>query len=124
MTPRSDRDSATELAEVIALERELQTSRVRRDPARLDQLLADGFSEVGASGRTWSREETFALLADEGDDAATIEVNDIAARHIGRDVVLVSWRSDRAGRQAHRRSVWCRDDGGWRLEHHQGTPDQ
>lgn len=117
MTPRS----ATELAEVIALERELQTSRARRDPTRLEELLAEGFSEVGASGRLWSRAETLALVAQEGDEVAPIEVGDITARHIGADAVLVSWRSDRAGRRAHRRSLWGRADGEWRLEHHQGT---
>jgi len=43
----------SDVAEVLRLERELQTAECRRDHARVSALRADDFVEVGASGRVW-----------------------------------------------------------------------
>ncbi len=111
-----------ELAEVEALERELQSVEGRADPVRLETLLADDFEEIGASGRLWSRVEVLEFLAGEGPDAGPIEISDLAARRVGEETVLVRWTSARGGRRAVRSSLWRRDPGRWRLVHHQGTP--
>jgi hypothetical protein len=43
----------SDVADVLQLERELQTAECRRDQARVMALLAEDFEEVGASGRVW-----------------------------------------------------------------------
>lgn len=111
-----------EIEAVVALERELQTPGCRSNPARLVELLADDFEEVGASGSVWRLTDTLAGLTAEASDAAPIEVHNLVARRVTDDLVLVRWASDRGGRRAERASLWRRDDAGWRLVHHQGTP--
>jgi len=116
----TDRD----VADVLELERELQTPECRRDRARVIALLADDFIEVGASGRVWDRPSTLQLLGTEAQKStdAVIEVHDLAGRVIGDGFVMARWDSARGGRRARRTSLWRRDPAGWRLVHHQGTP--
>ncbi|MBY0688696.1 DUF4440 domain-containing protein [Microbacterium marinilacus] len=107
--------------DVLALERELQTMSTRRDPARVDMLLAADFHEIGASGRTWDRGEIIASLAEET-GSGPIQVHDLAGRVVADGVVLATWISVRGERRALRSSLWRLDeDGRWRLVHHQGT---
>jgi hypothetical protein len=110
-----------DVAEVLQLERELQTAECRRDRARVSALLAEDFLEVGASGKVWDRPSALELLGAESGDDAVIEVHDLTGRVIGDGFVLACWDSDRGGRRARRTSLWRRDLAGWRLVHHQGT---
>ena len=111
----------SDVADVLQLERELQTAECRRDRARVIALLAEDFAEVGASGRVWDLASTLELLdAGSGDDSV-IEVHDLTGRIVGDGFVLTRWDSDRGGRRARRTSLWRRDPAGWRLVHHQGT---
>ena len=108
------------LADVVELELALLRPEVRRDPRRVGELLDDGFEEIGASGRIWSREETLAALASEhGSDP--VDVDGMRAVEIAPGVVLLTYRSERAGVVARRSSIWRRVGGRWRLLHHQGT---
>jgi hypothetical protein len=109
-----------DVAEVLDLERELQTAECRRDRARVSVLLAEDFIEVGASGRVWDRSSTLELLGAESGDAV-IEVRDLTGRVIGDGFVMAHWDSDRGGRRARRTSLWRRESAGWQLVHHQGT---
>jgi hypothetical protein len=113
--------AAGDVEDVLQLERELQGAACRCDHARMTALLAEDFSEVGASGRIWDRASTLELLAAESEDAAVIEVHDLTGWIVGDGFVMVRWDSDRAGRRARRTSLWRREPGGWRLVHHQGT---
>lgn len=45
------------IASAWQAEEALLTKSVRSDSARLSELLAPGFYEIGQSGRRWSREE-------------------------------------------------------------------
>jgi uncharacterized damage-inducible protein DinB len=111
-----------DLADVLRLERELQTPACRRDRPRVQALLAADFTEVGASGRVWERPRTLELLGSEDADDTPIEVHDLTGQIIGDGFILVRWDSDRGGRRARRTSLWRREAAGWRLVHHQGTP--
>jgi hypothetical protein len=110
-----------DVAEVLQLERELQTAECRRDRSRVSALLAEDFIEVGASGRVWDRPSVLELLGAESRDDAVIEVHDLTGRVIGDGFVMARWDSDRGGRRARRTSLWRREPAGWRLVHHQGT---
>jgi hypothetical protein len=110
-----------EVAEVLQLERELQTAECRRDRARVSTLLAEDFIEVGASGRVWDRPLTLELLGGEPEGATVIRVHDLTGRVLCDGLVMTRWDSDRGGRRARRMSLWRRDCAGWRLVYHQGT---
>jgi len=115
-------DPTDAVAAVLARERELQTPAARGDRARVSDLLAPDATEIGASGCVWSRDELVDLLSSEPADAAPIELHDLRGRALGPDLVQVTWTSERAGRRAHRTSLWRRDATGWLLFHHQATP--
>jgi len=114
----------TPMATVLDLERELQSAATRADEARLRQLLAPDFTEVGASGRVWDRETVLDLLREQSDDedAPPIEVHVLRGQVIAPGVIRVSWDSSTGGRRARRTSIWCEREDGWQLVHHQGTP--
>lgn len=111
-----------DLAEVMALERALQTAAVRSDPARLAELMAPDFEEIGASGRMWDLPSILEMLSTEDDETPEIEVHELTGHELSDGVVLLRWQSLRDGRRVHRTSLWQRREVGWRLVHHQGTP--
>ena len=111
----------SDVADVLRFERELQTAECRRDRARVIAILAEDFTEVGASGRVWDLASTLELLVAESGDDSVIEVHDHTGRIVGDGFILTRWDSSRAGRRARRTSLWRRDAAEWRLVHHQGT---
>ena len=113
-------EPCAELTTVVALERELQTAECRRDRARLETLLADDFSEVGASGAVWNKSSILDMLGTE--DSEEIEVLELGGRMISTEFVLVHWISRVSGVRARRTSLWRHTVSGWELVHHQGTP--
>jgi hypothetical protein len=110
------------------LEERLLASEVRASPAVLDALLDEEFLEIGASGRTFDKRATIALLAAEAPVARTLR--SFEARVLAPGVVLVTYRVTRHANPPHadppfeslRSSVWRERDGDWRLVFHQGTP--
>ena len=109
-----------ELTTVFALERELQTGKCRRDRARLEMLLADDFTEVGASGAVWDKSSILDMLGTE--DFKEIEVLGLSGRVVGAENILVQWISRVSEVRARRTSLWRHTVSGWELVHHQGTP--
>ena len=114
------RNADNDLSTVLELERELQTAECRRDRERLARLLADDFTEVGASGTVWDKSSILDMLASES--FAEIEVIEPIGRVIGADCVLLQWISKTPDMRARRTSLWRHTDTGWELVHHQGTP--
>jgi len=114
--------ATSELDEVTQRELALLTDLVRAQPSRAAQLLHPEFTEIGASGRAWTREEILASLG----PVPGITASDLIADALAPDVVLVRYRTeDRSGgavRTVLRSSVWVRHEGQWLLRHHQGTP--
>ena len=106
------------------LEEALWLDPTRFDEEWLDEVLHPEFSEVGRSGRTYSREE---IITPSGDP---IEVELPLERYrmqlIDEDVALVRYVSrqtlDGGPRPAERTSVWVNTNQGWQLRFHQGTP--
>jgi hypothetical protein len=107
---------------ILELERELQTPVRRADEARLRELLAPDFVEIGASGRRWDLDSVLAMLRQETTDSEIINLTGLTARELAPGVVQVFWESERAGRRARRTSIWCERGGGWQQVFHQGTP--
>ncbi|HEX6220049.1 MAG TPA: DUF952 domain-containing protein [Acidimicrobiia bacterium] len=106
------------------LEEALWLEETAFDPQWLDRVLHAGFSEVGRSGRTYTREQTLEA------PATPLEVELPLERYrihlIDEDVALVRYVSrqtlDGEQRPAERTSIWVNTNDGWQLRFHQGTP--
>ena len=108
------------MAEVIARERESLRPEVRASAAALDRLLDPDFREIGASGRLWTRAAAIEAVPT-WEQAAPILDEDMEARRLAGDLVLLTYVSDHDGRRARRSSLWRRSGGSWRMVFHQGT---
>ena len=108
---------------VIGLEQELLDSVVRADPRRLDALIADDFTEVGASGRGFGKSEVLARLPAE--HGVAFAVKNMVACVLAPNVALVTYTAVRShdghSASSRRSSVWVRNAGGWQMRYHQGT---
>jgi glyoxylase I family protein len=83
------------------------------------------FVEFGPDGR-YDRQALVAALL--GEDPGTGRVDDFTVRELAPAVALVTYRSvidpgpsDRASVSL-RSSIWCREDGRWRMTFHHWTP--
>ena len=107
--------------EVIHRERQLLDPEVRRQPDRMRALLHPQFVEFGASGRIWNVESIIEALTSE-QTSHEIMATDFLASALAPDVILLTFKTDSAGRVYLRSSVWVRiDDDQWLLRFHQGT---
>ncbi|WDZ78779.1 DUF4440 domain-containing protein [Ensifer adhaerens] len=116
-----------DLAHIRALEEALHRPAVRRSRAALEDLLAEGFVEFGASGSVYHRAEIIDLLVEEnGEDTAELRTGDYRLTPISPDAVLLTYRTHRIeadGSQRHalRSSIWKWDGSKWQMLFHQGT---
>ncbi|QGF24802.1 DUF4440 domain-containing protein [Raineyella fluvialis] len=118
--PVGDSPEDADVRAVIEAELELLRPATATDRARIEQLLAPDFREVGASGRLWDRTAMVeAMVA--GPSARSVRASDIEGRRVGADLVLVTCVSISGHRRAHRTSLWRRYGRRWRIVHHQGT---
>lgn len=96
----------------------------RFDPEWMDRMLHPEFSEVGMSGRTYTRDQIWDFSPTE----LTVRLphEDYQLNLIDEDVALVRYIShdtaDGVKRRAQRTSIWVNTNEGWRLRFHQGTP--
>jgi len=115
------------LAMLRDLEVALHQPEVRRDPARLDELLHDGFSEIGRSGRIYDKAGMLRELP-KATTSRTVWSQEFKVALIAEGVALLTYRSaavDEHGtlsRPALRSSLWQRTHDGWQLRFHQSTP--
>lgn len=107
----------TDAERVVALERSLLSDEVRADPAEVAALLHPAWSEVGASGRLWSREDMLSAIAPV--DPVDLEV--VSEHEVAPGVRLLVWRAVGEERSVLRSSLWVEERGGWRQVFHQGT---
>lgn len=106
---------------IVTQELALLSPAQRNDPRVLDRLLHRDFTEVGASGRHWSRDDIIASLTGTAEIDA-IEATDMQLTELADDVVLLTFTSSTATRRARRCSIWVRERGQWCVIYHQGTP--
>ena len=106
---------------VEALERELLLPETRSDLGRTGVLLHPDFTEIGSSGRLWTRDEMMMALEDDPGVPAELEL--LAADRLSADAVLLTYRSHTRSGTALRSSLWVLDGVQWRLRFHQGTAE-
>ncbi|MEM9515079.1 MAG: AAC(3) family N-acetyltransferase [Actinomycetota bacterium] len=113
--------SSADIAQVIARERELLDPTCRANPERVAALLADDFTEIGKSGRVWTRAETLdALRAEPGTDVVTIGA--MRGEHVGPGLIVVRYATHLDHGMVHRTGWWRNTPSGWRCWFHQATP--
>ncbi|MFF8386764.1 ASCH domain-containing protein [Streptomyces kanasensis] len=116
------------VAAAVAGELRLLEPSVRASRQEAGRLLDPEFTEVGASGRRWTREELLAALPDMpgGARGPRYEPSGMAGVLLAPGVVHLTYETVVEGRRAHRSSLWRRAADGsgapWRLYHHQATP--
>jgi len=112
-----------EVSVVIERELVLLTPEVRGSADQLEELLDPDFTEIGKSGRLWTRAEIIAaLVADTDPEQHIINFSDMSGRMVGHGFVLLTYVTQVEGRRARRSSLWRQSIKGWRVLHHQGTP--
>ncbi|MFE6222890.1 MULTISPECIES: DUF4440 domain-containing protein [unclassified Streptomyces] len=114
-----------DVTEAIRRERLLHDPAVRMSPAQGEELLDPAFTEVGASGRLWTRADMLAALAGlhGGEDGPPIVATAFAGTVLAPGLVHLTYETAIDGRRARRSSVWRRDaTGSLRLFYHQATP--
>lgn len=101
------------------LERALASADPTGVDGGLESLIADGFLEFGASGRTWDKAKMRETLAG-AMPTPPVDLEDFAAEALADDVALVTYRLG-PPRPSNRSSVWIRRNGRWQVRFHQGT---
>ncbi len=113
------------LSTLLPLEHAHLTPGTRSSRAALEALLHESFTEIGASGRLYTRDDIIPLLlAQLSHPPRTI--SDFHARPITNTVALTTYtltRTDPDGTEHHslRSSLWLLEASHWRLTFHQGT---
>jgi hypothetical protein len=104
-----------------ALERLLLEPSVRRT-ARVAELLADEFIEIGSGGGSHTREEILTALQEES--ATRWAVREFSVRLFSADLALVTYRALRHSTppvHSLRSSIWQRSGSAWQMAFHQAT---
>ena len=115
-----DEPAPSDEERVVALERDLLSDEVRADPAAVAALLHLEWTEIGRSGRLWSRDEMIEAIGPLP-EPATLDV--ISVSQVVDGVILLVWRASTDQRTTLRSSVWVRDGADWRQRFHQGTDE-
>ncbi len=106
---------------VAALERELLQPETRADLGRTGMLLHPDFTEIGSTGRIWTRDATMMVLEQNPGGSTDLEL--LGADRLGDETILLTYRSHTRAGTVLRSSLWVLDGRQWRLRFHQGTPE-
>jgi hypothetical protein len=101
------------------LERALAAADPTGVDGGLESLIADGFLEFGASGRTWDKAKMRETLAG-ARPTPPVDLEDFAVEALADEVALVTYRLG-PPRPSNRSSIWIWRDGRWQVRFHQGT---
>ncbi|MCH7669522.1 MAG: DUF4440 domain-containing protein [Acidobacteria bacterium] len=95
----------------------------------MQRLLADDFTEFGASGRVWTKQETIAhLVASTETSQATRTVSNFETNELADGLILVTYRCRHSSPDFDtdsytvRSSIWRSKGETWQMVFHQGTP--
>ncbi|HXC96233.1 MAG TPA: DUF4440 domain-containing protein [Edaphobacter sp.] len=94
------------------------------DRADFESMIADGFWEIGASGRCYSREFVLDELERRSQNPIedVWETKDFLCRELAPDVFLLNYTLIQNKIRTTRRStLWWRTEVGWKILFHQGT---
>lgn len=106
------------------LEESMWRAETRFDRQFMEQAFAPDFFEYGRSGRTYTREQLFAMLPAPID--AMLPLPNLTIRLLDENTAHVTYNSavtyDGVVEYGRRSSIWSRTENGWVMRFHQGTP--
>ena len=93
------------------------------DRAAFESMTDDGFWEVGASGRLYSRAYILDVLDERYADPKeeSWETRDFYCQEIASDTYLLTYTLLQGARATRRATLWRRCAQGWKILYHQGT---
>lgn len=112
--------------QLLPLEKSHLLEAVRSDRDRLSSLLHESFTEIGASGGTYTRDDVLNNLPTE--PQANRSLQEFQANLLSPDIAHTTYittqtdPSTNQSKRAKRSSIWIRKDKTWQLIFHQGTP--
>ncbi|HEX7112161.1 MAG TPA: DUF4440 domain-containing protein [Mizugakiibacter sp.] len=91
--------------------------------ADYEAMMDEGFWEVGASGKRYSREFVLAVLEERRRNPVEDrwETRDFHCRVLGADTYLLTYTLQQDARLTRRTTIWRRAPQGWKIVYHQGT---
>jgi glyoxylase I family protein len=107
------------------LEEELLSESVRKNPQRLNKLLDVDFTEIGKSGKVWTKHTVIKALKNEL--FSEIQIDNFKLRFISETIALVTYtahhknKGDAPAVITMRSSIWKLYDDKWKIIFHQGT---
>lgn len=126
MTARISETRVDVSEQLRQLEQTLLKPAVRRNRARMVELLAEDFLEFGSSGRVWTRETIIDLLTKETAFVPP-DIEEFHCALLAPELALVTYRTARFDEKTGERlaslrsSLWSRTTGEWKMRFHQGT---
>ncbi|NNC37161.1 MAG: DUF4440 domain-containing protein [Acidimicrobiales bacterium] len=106
----------TDAEQIQKLELLLLDPKIRQSANKLDQLLSDGFIEIGQSGRIYDKRDIISALADDPHTDAKFSNFDIRA--LSETLILASYTS-RNKTTIQRHSLWEKHGLAWRILYHE-----
>ena len=119
-----DPDLADVLAELSSRESIFHRPELGTTRADFERMTVDGFQEVGASGRRYSRTQVLDELERRHavPHADIWETMDFQCLRLARDVYLLTYTLlQNRERRTRRSTIWRRTAEGWKIVYHQGT---
>lgn len=108
---------------IVAAERTLLDPAIRTNRAALERWLDAAFTEIGQSGRFWTRAEIFAdLLSTDQSAYETAVLSEPRVTPLAEGVSLLTYVVQVGERRSRRSSIWQMEDGQLRMVFNQGTP--
>jgi hypothetical protein len=119
-------DELQPLLELIKnLELKLLQPATRHSVERLNELLADDFLEIGASGKRYGKQEVLNTLPTS--PAERFNIHDFEVKELSAQIILATYRVEKeisgSGERVYslRSSIWQKQNGQWKIIFHQGT---
>lgn len=108
---------------IIQAERTLLDPAVRSDPVALDRWLDPDFTEIGQSGRLWTRPEILDdLLTTDQSNYGSAELYETTVLKLAEGCYLSTYVVHIEDRRSRRSSIWRVRNGALRLVFNHGTP--
>jgi hypothetical protein len=98
--------------------RDIGTSR-----EALERMTDEDFWEIGASGKTYSREYAISNLLQryEQPEPHDWPCRDFSIRRLAASLYMINYLLEEPDRLTRRTTLWRRSDDGWKIVFHQGT---
>jgi hypothetical protein len=114
--------------QLITREKDIVAAQKRCDFSAVEAMLAEGFHEIGGSGKLFSRSDVLRALRDIRIIDYTLDQFRILPANPGCVIVTYmtsvkrSYMGQEYWNRAYRSSTWIEQDGAWRVIFHQATP--